>query len=245
MLEPTQTYDNLILMAILVLSILLLRGLVIRVYRTRKNINKRDNFIIGVNTISLIIILVLMFFAFLLLINIDIKQFFTSISIIAAAIAIVSKDYISNAINGMILMFNTHLSIDDYVKIGEVKGKISNLTLMNVHLINEENDLVLIPNNVVLTTQIINYTKGESRKAQIELLLPKHLALDMTKTELLFKNVLKELDYKVKLDTLTIRILHIEKESVMVRITILLHQKDMQAEKQVKAKWLSLWAGLK
>lgn len=237
--------NTLAIIVVILFAILLTRLAVLKLYKTRKKINTNNNFVIGVNTITLILIIVLLFLGFLTLMNIDIKQFFTSLSIIAAAIAILSKDYISNAINGMILMFNSHISIDDYVKIGDTKGKIIHLSLMNVHLINEENDLVLVPNNLVLATQIINYTKGETRKAQLELPLPPSMTVDINQTEALFKEAVKAYQHKAIISSLKIRINKIEQDVVFVKVSILLHESDSEVEKHIRRSWLSTWADMK
>lgn len=237
--------NNYVVYGVILLSILILRWTVIRIYKSKKQTDKKDNFVVGINTLSLIIASVLLFFIFLQLFNVEIKQFFTSISIIAAAIAIISKDYISNAINGMILMFNTHISIGDYVKIGDQKGKINHLSLINVHLLNEEGDLVLIPNNVVFSTQIVNYTKGETRKAQLELPLPLSMVEDLGKTELLFKESISDFKHKANINSLSFKIIEITKEVVIVRISVLLHEPDHTVEKEIRRRWLNKWATIK
>src|SRR5699024_4638319 len=96
----------------------------------------KDNFILGISQIANILSFVAFVIALFLLFNINARDFFTSISIVAAAIAIISKDYVSNMINGMIIMFSDQLSLEDYVKIGTHKGKIVNITLLNTHLLN-------------------------------------------------------------------------------------------------------------
>jgi len=245
MLNSENLYGRIWIYAILIVTVVILRWVFIRIYKNRKQISGNDNFIVGINTISLLVFFFLLFFLFLQLFHVDIKQFFTSISIIAAAIAIISKDYISNAINGMILMFNSHISIGDYVRIGEQRGRVNNLSLINVHLVNEEGDLVLIPNNVVFSTQIVNYTKGETRKAQLELPLPPAMVEDLSKTELLFKEAISDFKHKANINSLSIRILEINKEFVNIKLSVLLHEADLEVEKEIRRRWLNKWATIK
>ena len=153
---------------IIFIALYLLKFSALYVYKRRNNIKGKDNFVIGVNTMYYVLFAAVFVIFILVLLKVNVREFFTSISIIAAAIAIVAKDYISNAINGMILMFNNQISINDYIKIGEHSGKISHISLLNVQLIDENDDLIFIPNNTVLTTEVINYTKGESHKTSIE-----------------------------------------------------------------------------
>src|SRR5690606_19448141 len=106
----------------------LLKVSTLLVYRRRNKVKTHDNFIIGINSIYYIFLSILLILLVMVSMKVNIREFFTSISIIAAAIAILSKDYISNAINGMILMFNNQISIGDHIKIGQHKGKIIHIS---------------------------------------------------------------------------------------------------------------------
>ena len=60
------------------------------------------------------------------------------------------------------------VNIGDTVMIADTKGKIIDITLSNVHLLNEDDDIVYIPNNNVFASQIINYTRRELKKSSID-----------------------------------------------------------------------------
>jgi len=64
-----------------------------------------------------------LFFVILHILDITVKEFFYSITIIAAALAIVFKDYILNGLNGMILMFGDNYRIGDFVEVNGIKGQ--------------------------------------------------------------------------------------------------------------------------
>ena len=103
---------------VLIVALYSLKTTALFVYRRRNHIKGKDNFTIGINTIYYIFIIILMIILAMALLRVNLREFFTSISILAAAIAILAKDYISNAINGMILMFNNQISIGDRIQIG-------------------------------------------------------------------------------------------------------------------------------
>lgn len=128
----------------------------------------KNNFVLGINHIANILMVVASIGAGLMLVNIDPLKLITSLSIVAAAIAVLSKDYISNMINGMIIMFSDELSLGDHIKIGDIKGKIADITLTNLHLVNDDEDLIYIPNSIVFTSQVINYTKRSVRKVSFD-----------------------------------------------------------------------------
>jgi hypothetical protein len=93
---------------------------------------------------------------FLSLFNLHLKDLITSLSVAAAAVAIVFKDYISNVINGMVLAFSNRLLIDDYVKIGHHRGRITDITLGSVQLLTDEDEVVFLPNTILFTHEIVN-----------------------------------------------------------------------------------------
>lgn len=129
---------------------------------------RRDNLTTGISHLSRVLYALLLGALFLSLFNISLKEAITSLSLIAAAIVLMTKDYISNLINGMYLTFARVVNIGDTVKIEEIKGKILDITLTNVHLLNEDDDIVYIPNNKVFSSEVINYTRRELKKSNID-----------------------------------------------------------------------------
>src|SRR5688500_11711468 len=128
--------SKLLPLAVILVSIFLLRLFMLFIYKKRNTTKGKDNFVIGINTITYLLSSIIIVIAVLVILRVNVRGLFTSISIIAAAIAIISKDYISNAINGMILMFNNQITIGDYIRIGTNEGKITHISLMNIQLTN-------------------------------------------------------------------------------------------------------------
>ncbi len=235
--DHPKSYPLLILIAILyTIKFFVLWG-----YKRRNQIKTKDNFIIGINTIYYIFVFILIFLLIMVLLKINIKEFFTSISILAAAIAIVSKDYISNAINGMILMFNNQISINDYIKIGEHKGKITHISLLNLQLINEEDDLIYIPNTTVLSQEIVNYTKGESHKASIEFIAKSDLVSTIDELEMHLGRELMKLNANIEKETFKLKILEVNLDEVKLRAEANLIIRDRKSERHFKRQLVNLW----
>lgn len=196
----------------------------------------KDNFILGISQIANILSFVAFVIALFLLFNINARDFFTSISIVAAAIAIISKDYISNMINGMIIMFSDQLSLEDYVKIGTHKGKIVNITLLNTHLLNDDDDLIYIPNNSILTSDIINYTKRNVKKITIEFELSEDHIKHYQDLARQFDQILKSYAKIVKEGSPVLRIMNIHKDGVNLKFQFLLQKRNRDIEKEIKKK---------
>jgi small-conductance mechanosensitive channel len=227
---------------ILIIGLYIAKFFTLWMYRRRNNIKSKDNFIIGINTIYYIFLSIIVILLIMVLLRVNVKEFFTSISILAAAIAIVAKDYISNAINGMILMFNNQFSINDHIQIGEHKGKIVHISLLNVQLLDEEDDIIFIPNTKVLSEDIINYSKGESRKASIEFSIS---AQTIESIDLLEEYLSKALssDDNIEPETFNLKILQVRFDKARVRAEVDLKIRDHKNERRFKRALLDAWFG--
>ena len=150
------------------------RFVLIAVYQRRnKEINRvRGNYILGINQIATILNIVFGVLGLMIAFGINPKEFLTSITIVAMAIALLFRDYITNMISGLLIMFSDQFTIGDTVRIGEHQGKIMDITLANIMVKNDDDDVVLIPNNTAFTTNIINQSLQNSRKLTIEFELP-------------------------------------------------------------------------
>src|SRR5690606_33060048 len=89
-------------------------------------------------------------------------EFLTSLTIVAMAIAVLFRDYITNMLSGLFIMFSDELSLGDRIKVGEHKGRIIDVTFGHIQIQNEEDDIVIVPNNLVFTNAIVNLSAHRS-----------------------------------------------------------------------------------
>ena len=140
------------------------------IYRGRKHLpyHKKDNVTIGLSNIFIMVIAIYAFLSTFGLFGIDIYKIFTTVSIVAAAIAIISKDFIADIISGIVISFSKEISIDDFVKIGDHRGKIVDINIAKTAILNEDDDIIFMPNSTVFTSDVINYTKKQIKKTSID-----------------------------------------------------------------------------
>jgi len=160
-------------MALVVLmAILISRRAILHMYFRRKGNHFRDHFVVTINQVTFILTGILLFFVVLLLFRVNIREFLTSMTLVAAALALVFKDYVNNAFNGMILMFSDAFSVGDDVLIGSHRGKIEGINLLNVQLRTPSQELVLIANNLVLQLVTVNYSRGALQLKEFSFSVP-------------------------------------------------------------------------
>jgi small-conductance mechanosensitive channel len=166
--DPPDKFANTLFLALVAfLALEAARLMTIAFYRPQGGV-KKDNFTTGISQIASIVYSLLFAALIMSLFSISVKEALTTLSLLAAALVLITKDYISNLINGMYMTFARIVNIGDTVKIAESHGKIIDITLSNVHLLNEDDDIVYIPNNNVFASQIINYTRRELKKSSID-----------------------------------------------------------------------------
>lgn len=203
--------------------------------RIHLDIKLNDNFTLGIQHMRSIIIFFSFAFSVLLLFEINIKEVFTSLSIVAAAIAIISKDYISNLINGMIITFSNQISMEDYVQIGQHKGKINNIGLINISMLTDDDDIIYIPHNTAFAAEIVNFTKKDSKKTSIDFELDldclpatvNDLENNLISTVQVFKEHIQEDSYHLK-------IVSIKKDTVYLKFQYLVQKRDRELEKKIR-----------
>lgn len=218
----------------IIVSFIRLSLVTIYLRRQHQQAGFRDNFIIGINQIANILSYFFLGIGILFLFKIDPKDFFTSISIIAAAIAILFKDYITNMINGLILMFSNQISIDDHIKIGDHIGKIVDITLLNVHLLSEDDDLIYIGNTTILTGNIVNLTKNNQKKLILEFTLQADQINGLNELERYLCDSLEQYEEHIKRESKQMRVVHIHSNEVTIKFQLVLVRQNRKLEREIR-----------
>ncbi|HEY8405030.1 MAG TPA: mechanosensitive ion channel domain-containing protein [Flavobacteriales bacterium] len=196
---------------------------------------KRDNFTTGIGHIAKVIYSFLLIVLILSLFNVTLKEAATSLSLIAAAVVLMTKDYISNLINGMYLTFTKVINIGDNVEIANYKGKILDITLTNVHLLNDDDDIIYIPNNKVFSNEIINYTRRQLKKSSVEFEMDARYAQPTAQIERRLIDSLGELTSLIQPNTFNLKVQSIKHEYTSYKFQYILYDPlNKEHDKKVK-----------
>jgi small-conductance mechanosensitive channel len=221
------------------------KQVILLTYKPDNPKRKKDNFTIGINHISKIIYGVLMTAIVMSLLNISIKEALTTLSLLAAALVVMTKDYISNVINGMYITFTKLVNIGDQVAIGHSRGKILDITLTNVHLLSEDDDIIYIPNNKVFSEEIINYTRRELKKSYIDFQINPYSISDITELERILWNEVALFHDEIMDETFSVKTVLIKVDAVDCKVHYILKdplnkEVDTQIKRILKRKIVTL-----
>lgn len=213
-------------------------SLLMIIYRIRKGMryNSQDNITTGVQNIYVLIIALAVIVFMLSLWGVEMKTLFTSLSIVAAAIAIVSKDFIASIIAGFVIVFSRQIAIGDYVKIGEQKGKVVDITLTKLALLNEDEELIFISNEKAYHSEVINYTRGEVKRVSIPFELKSNFEGTVEELE---EDLIQTLEiYKDQINpkSFNLRIVDIKKDAISFKFQYSLDKINRVLEKEIKRK---------
>ncbi|VVB90121.1 Small-conductance mechanosensitive channel MscMJ [uncultured archaeon] len=112
----------------------------------------------------------------------DLNAFVASLGIIGIAIAFASQQIIQNFIAGILISVGRPIHLDDWVEVGE-SGicNIKDILLTRTVLRNRNGRLISIPNSVLVSSSIINYTQSGFVEISIALTIPADSDLDKIK----------------------------------------------------------------
>jgi small-conductance mechanosensitive channel len=170
------------------------------------------------------------------LFGISLAHMFTTVSIVAAALAIISKDFVADIISGVVISFSKEISIDDYVKIGDNRGKIIDINIAKTALLNEDDDIIFLPNSTVFTSDIINYTKKQIKKTSIDFEVPTGSISSIEELEEQLIQSLSEFHHLIEPNSYYLRVIHIKKDFLALKFQYNLIQFSRELERQIKRK---------
>jgi small-conductance mechanosensitive channel len=149
----------------------IIRSIMLTAYRIKYNYEHThyDNYTAAIIHILMAAKLFVLFAIILSVFNIRIVDFLTSISIVAVALVLIFKEHITNFVNGVAVLFSQSFQIDDYVQIGDVRGKIKDINLQYVVLKNDKGQVTHIPNAIIFTKEVTNISQSEEKFVLLKL----------------------------------------------------------------------------
>nr|WP_091692208.1 mechanosensitive ion channel domain-containing protein [Algoriphagus locisalis] len=214
--------SNLIRAIIFLLSgnliISLARIITLRFYLQKTEETKvQPNFVIGIDRLSTLLNIMIILITLMLAFGVRPLEFLTSITIVAAAIALLTKDYITNIVNGLIMMFSDQLEIGDKILIGKNVGFIRDITLINMVLKTETGEIVIVPNTLALTSEVVNYSKNNAHQVIFDSEIPFFSKLQLIDLEQQLSKALGPFSELVFVEGAQLNVIERKPESMIIR----------------------------
>ncbi len=191
-----------------------IRAFMVTSYRKRNKleVSDRDNFILGTDSLEKLVTVFVTFIGALVILDIAFQEFLTSISLVAVALVLIFRDYISNYLDSFRLMFSTDYRIGNYIKVGEnSKGVISDISFRATKLKTDEGDVMFIPNTKLITSEVVNYSKVKYKRITVPFSLPTEVVHPVAELETRLKeHLLQTFPDTIQEKKIFLRILNIK-----------------------------------
>lgn len=147
----------------------IVRSIVVRTTMKSRLDKSAATFIISIVTVVLYIALVIVVVSAL---GFSTAGIIAAFSAIALAVALALQDSLASLANGIIIIFTKPFKKGDYVEINGKDGLVQDIRLFNTKIVTYNNEEILIPNNQILGSTLINYSTMSLRRVVIEVPIP-------------------------------------------------------------------------
>lgn len=168
--------------------------------RTKLDISLQSFFVKTINIVGFILILI----CALSTAGISTTGLIAGFSAAGAAVALALKDSLANIAGGIVLLISHPFVTGDFIEMGDKSGTVKEIDILQTTLITPDNKTVVIPNGLLSSDEVINYTKEETRR--VDLNIPISYENDV---ELARKSIVKAASRESKI---------IDKEPVFVKV---------------------------
>lgn len=199
----------------------------------------RGNFVLGITRVATVGNVFFIIVSLMIAVGINPKDFITSMTIVAMAIAVIFREYITNMISGLIIMFSDQFSVGDRIKIGEYQGKIVDITLANLVVRDEDDDAVMIPNNLVFTATLVNKTSQKSNKIVVKFELPIDRAVAVAELERYLSPLFQKNPNLDHSQGFTIKVADLAKDYIKYKVEVSTISSSNKIHQQVQSRILN------
>lgn len=101
------------------------------------------------------------------ILDVQLGPLLTSSAILTAVIGLSMQDTIGSLFSGLLLQIEKPFQEGDWIRVGDVEGKVTEVTWRYTKVVTLDANVVLLPNNVVAKERLVNYDRPESHLRQI------------------------------------------------------------------------------
>jgi small conductance mechanosensitive channel len=121
-------------------------------------------------------------FATLINLHIDITGYLVSLGITAVVIGLAAQSTIGNLVAGMLVLVSKPFRKGDYIRVnitgGPIEGTIDEISFLRSRMFTNDGVSISVPNTVMLSTPISNFTVFESRPIILAISLDRNVSAD-------------------------------------------------------------------
>lgn len=155
--------------------------------KSRKIDNSAASFITSIVSLIAYVALIILIIGTL---GFSTSNIIAALSSVMLAVALGLQNTLASLANGILLIFNKPFQAGDYVEVSGSSGTVKEVKLFTVKLVTPDNLTVVIPNNTVFNSTIINYSKMPMRR--LDVVVPVSYNVDVATLKALIHGVVEK-----------------------------------------------------
>jgi small-conductance mechanosensitive channel/CRP-like cAMP-binding protein len=112
-----------------------------------------------------IVYLALLFYVLKNILHVDLTAYLAGSAVLTMVLGLAFQGVLSNIFSGMSLHFTKSFSCGDWVSVGAHEGIVVDTNWRETRLLDRQSNIVVLPNNVVASERITNYSQPDSKSA--------------------------------------------------------------------------------
>ncbi len=100
--------------------------------------------------------------------GIPMTSIITVIGASAVAVGLALQNSLSNVAGGFIILFTRPFSKGDYIGTNGTEGTVEDISILSTKLLTVDNKVIFIPNGNISSSVVINYSREEKRRVDLE-----------------------------------------------------------------------------
>lgn len=113
--------------------------------------------------------IVILFTVIISELNIDMAAIFGTAGVIGIVVGVASQTSIGNIVSGFFMVSEKPFEIGDQIRIGDKTGVVHSIDLLSIKIRTFDNLLLRIPNQTVISSEVINVTQFPIRRLDFEI----------------------------------------------------------------------------
>lgn len=177
------TWENLIHVGISLVTILIfyiVYRIIKSIVRKKLAVNMKPAVAVAVSKIISYVFYVLIVMYVLGLFGINLSAVWGAAGIAGVAIGFAAQTSVSNLISGLFVVTDKAMKIGDFIEVDGVSGTVDSISFLSVRVHTADNQLVRIPNSLIINNKLKNYATYDYRRYVFEFSVDYSSDLDKT-----------------------------------------------------------------
>lgn len=107
---------------------------------------------------------VMLFLTIASMLGIPIASFIAAFGAAGLAVGLALRDSLSNLASGIMILISRPFGVTDYIKVQDCEGRVKEIGLLYTALNTSDNKRIIIPNNTLFNSKVINYSYEKIRR---------------------------------------------------------------------------------